>query len=280
MKASELKDEIAGFAPTALVHMAARTDCVEDTTVEEGYAVNAIGTRNVLDAVRATPSISRVIIVSTQYVAGPGRLPDGDEDYFPHTVYGQSKVITEQLTRKAGLNCAWTIIRPTNVWGPWHFRYSREALRVIKKGFYFHPNGPPVVCSYAYVGNVVWQIEQILKAEVGLVNQQVYYVGDKPVEMANWVDAFSMALRGRHIRRVPLWLLRGVGFAGDVLKIAGVRFPLTSSRLKSMTRDYVTPMDKTFEVFGEPPFDLHQGVAETVKWLQVHCGYSGYPKRF
>jgi nucleoside-diphosphate-sugar epimerase len=248
--------------------MAARAECDETTTVEEGYSVNTIGTKNVLDAIRKTPSIERAIIVSTQYVYGPGRLPENDEDYFPHTVYGQSKVITEQLTRAADLNCVWTLVRPTNIWGPWHFRYQREAWRVIQKGFYLHPAGTPVVRSYGYVGNIVWQMEQILKAPAEKVDRQVFYVGDRPIDIYEWVDGFSMALRGQHARKVPRFILRMIGLVGDIAGWIGIKFPLTSSRVRSMTQDYLTPMDKTFDTFGDPPFPLQQGVDESVKWLE------------
>ncbi|MFC1468042.1 NAD-dependent epimerase/dehydratase family protein [Verrucomicrobiota bacterium] len=267
MNSEELEAVFAEFVPTHVVHMAARAECDENTTVEEGYAVNTVGTENVLNAIKKTPSIERAIIVSTQYVCGPGHLPENDEDYFPHTVYGQSKVITEQLTRKAGLDCVWTFVRPTNIWGPWHFRYRQEAWRVIKKGFYLHPAGEPVVRSYGYVGNIVWQIEQVLNAPADRVNRQVFYVGDKPVDIYKWVDAFSMALRNKHARKVPRFILRVIGLTGDILGLVGMKFPLTSSRVTSMTQDYRTPMDKTFEVLGEPPFTLEQGVIETVEWL-------------
>jgi nucleoside-diphosphate-sugar epimerase len=267
MQPDQLEAAFAEFQPTHVVHMAARAECDENTTVEEGYSVNTIGTENVLNAIKKTPSIDRVIIVSTQYVCGSGRLPENDEDYFPHTVYGQSKVITEQLTRQADLNCVWTMVRPTNIWGPWHLRYQQEAWRVIKKGFYLHPAGAPVVRSYGYVGNIVWQMEQILKAPAEKVDRQVFYVGDRPVDIYEWVDAFSMALRGQHARKVPRFILAPIGVAGDVLGKLGITFPLTSSRFKNMISDYLTPMDKTFEVLGEPPFSLQNGVKQSVEWL-------------
>lgn len=263
-----LASAFAKFSPTHVVHMAARAECDENTTVEKGYAVNTTGAQNVLEAIRGTPSVERVIIVSTQYVCGPGRLPETDEDYFPHTVYGQSKVITEQLTRKANLSCIWTLIRPTNIWGPWHFRYRQEAWRVIKKGFYLHPAGTPVVRSYGYVGNIIWQMEQILNAPAEKVDRQVFYVGDRPIDIYEWVDAFSMALRGHHARKVPRQVLRLIGFIGDFTRLLDVKFPLTSSRVKSMTQDYLTPMDKTFYILGSPPFSLQDGVGKTVQWLK------------
>jgi nucleoside-diphosphate-sugar epimerase len=270
MNPAELESAFAAFAPTHVVHMAARAECDETTTVEAGYSVNTDGTQNVLNAIKKTPSIERVIIISTQYVCGPGRLPESDTDYFPHTVYGQSKVITEQLTRAADLNCVWTLVRPTNIWGPWHLRYRREAWRVINKGMYMHPGGRPVVRSYGYVGNIVWQMDQIFKADKNTVDRQVFYVGDRPIDIYDWVDAFSMALRGQHARRVPRFVLAPIGRVGDLCEKCGKTFPLTSSRFNNMISDYLTPMEKTFDTFGEPPFSLTQGVDQTVLWLKDH----------
>jgi nucleoside-diphosphate-sugar epimerase len=268
MNPAELEAVFAEFLPTHVVHMAGRAECDECTTVEEGYAVNTTGTKNVLNAIRNTPSIERVIIVSSQYVAGPSRLPEHDEDYFPVTIYGQSKVITEQLTRKANLGCVWTLVRPTNIWGPWHMRYRREVWRVIDIGMYMHPGWKPVVRAYGYVGNIVWQMDQILKAPKETVDRQVFYLGDRPDDIYEWVNTFSIALIGKSARRIPRYVLAPVGRIGDLLTKRGKTFPLTSSRFESMTSDYHTSMDKTFEAFGDPPFSLQQGVKETVNWLE------------
>lgn len=259
----------AEFRPTHVVHMAARTDCDEDTTVEEGYAVNTVGTKNVLSAIRNTRSIDRAIVVSTQYVAGPSRLPEHDQDYFPHTIYGESKVVTEQLVRAADLGCSWTIVRPTNIWGPWHMRYRREAWKVIKKGLYVHPGRKPVVRSYGYVGNVVWQMAQIMDAPEVLVDQHVFYVGDRPDDIYKWVNAFSLALTGRSAKRIPRSVVASIGWIGDLLGKYGKAFPLTSSRFQNMTSDYLVPVDKTFEVFGDPPYSLQHAVDETITWLEL-----------
>ena len=264
---------MAAFSPDAVFHLAARADCDENTTVEKGYRANTDGTANVLAAIKATPSVRRAIIVSSQYVAGPARLPAGDEDYFPHTVYGQSKVITEQLTRKADLACCWTLVRPTNVWGPWHWRYPQEFWRIAAKGIYFHPGGAPVRRCYAYVGNVVWQMLRVLELPEEKVNRQTFYVGDEVDDIYGWANGFCLALCGRPAPKIPRLLLRAIALAGDAITaIRGKPFYLTSSRYRSMTSDYPTPMDKTFEVIGKGPFTLQQGIDETVKWLRVHGG--------
>lgn len=269
MNPEELEAIFAAFQPTHVVHMAARAECDENTTVEAGYAVNTVGTENVLNAIKKTSSIERVIIVSTQYVAGPSRLPEHDEDYFPVTVYGQSKVITEQLTREANLDCIWTMVRPTNIWGPWHLRYRQEAWGVINRGLYLHPGGKPVIRSYGYVGNIVWQMDRIFNAPKDVIDRQVFYVGDKPIDIYAWVDGFSRALRNKKAIKVPRFILMPIGWIGDLFTRAGKSFPLTTSRFRNMTSDYLTPMDRTFDTFGEPPYALKQSIEQTVQWLNL-----------
>ncbi|MGH8101866.1 MAG: NAD-dependent epimerase/dehydratase family protein, partial [Chthoniobacterales bacterium] len=70
------------FQPDRVLHLAARAECDEKTTVEKGYRANTEGTRNVLEAIRATPSVQRVIITSSQFVCAPGRLPKSNTDFF------------------------------------------------------------------------------------------------------------------------------------------------------------------------------------------------------
>ena len=264
-----LQGAFKDFRPDQVIHLAARAECDETTTVEKGYRVNVEGTQNVLDAIKATPSVQRVIITSSQFVCAPGRLPQHDEDYFPETVYGQSKVITEQLTRKAGLSCCWTIVRPTNIWGPWHLRYQREFWRVVQRGLYVHPGRQPVVRSYGYVKNIVHQMQRILESTPEEVSGQTFYLGDRPADLYQWVNGFSRALAGHDARVVPRSLMRGLALLGDIPAfLTGKPFLINSSRFRSMITDYETPMERTFELFGENPYTLEEGIAETVAWLR------------
>src|SRR5262249_14088884 len=156
------------------------------------------------------------------------------------TVYGQSKGITEQLTREAHLTCTWTIVRPTNIWGPWHQRYQKEFWRVVAKGWYSHPGCSPVVRCYGYVGNVLQQVRRMLDEPPAHVNGQVFYAGDPLGDIARWANAFSLALRGHKIRKVPRPILAAAGLVGDAIsRMIGRPFYITSSRYHSMTSDYL-----------------------------------------
>ena len=274
LDADALRAAMTEFAPDRVMHLAARTEMDEATTAETGFRANTQGTRNFLAAVQATPSVRRMLMCSSQFVCKPGRLPSHDEDYFPATVYGQSKVITEQETRRADLACEWVIVRPTNIWGPWHPRYPQEFWRIARKGLYVHPGGKPVVRCYGYVGNVADQMVSLMEQPAEKIDRQTFYVGDPAADIYLWADAFCHALNGKPARKVPRPILRAAGLAGDVITtLTGKPFYITSSRYRSMVTDYVTPMEKTYTVLGAPRISLEQGVAETVAWLRTQPGF-------
>jgi GlcNAc-P-P-Und epimerase len=273
LDAGALAAALHQIQPDTVIHLAGRTDCDESTTVEAGYRANTEGTQNLLDAIKATPSVQRAIITSSQFVCGPGYQPKDDLDFHPVTVYGQSKVLTEKATRAAGLACTWTLIRPTNIWGPWHQRYQREFWRVVSKGLYVHPGGAPVVRCYGFVGNILHQMRRILELPAEAVHEQVFYVGDFPGDIFHWVDGFSRALRGSPARRVPRPLLRALGLLGDAItQLTGKPFYLTSSRFRSMTSDYLVDMEKTFRVLGPPAISLEEGIRQSVEWYRQAPG--------
>jgi GlcNAc-P-P-Und epimerase len=258
---------LENFAPDHVIHLAARTDTSSE--VLQDYRVNTAGSSNVIDACARLETLQRFVLTSSQFVFGPYGLPTNDEDFRPHTVYGKSKQISEEHLRSSDLKACWTIVRPTNIWGPWHPRYADEFWSVLRRGLYIHPKGPDVYRSYGYVGTVADQVLAILKAPVKLVDHQVFYLGDPPMRLLDWVDGFSIAISGRPVRKVPQSCLRAVAFAGDCFEAAtGRRAPLTSSRFRSMTQSYLTPMEKTFAILGQPRRTLQEGIDETVSWLR------------
>lgn len=115
---------------------------------------------------------------------------------------------------------------------------------------------------------------RILELPPEIVNERVFYLGDASEDIYRWVNAFHMALRGVPARRVARPILRAIGLGGDVVSaLTGRPFPLTSSRYRSMTSAYPVDMNKTFQVLGEPPVSVEQGVQETVHWLRENRGW-------
>jgi nucleoside-diphosphate-sugar epimerase len=257
------------FAPDAVLHLAARTDTLSDDVND--YPMNMAGTDNVITAIRATQSVEHFIHTSTQYVAEAGADVTDPLSFSPFTAYGESKVASERSVRAMGDTPRWTIVRPTNIWGPRHPRYPVEFWRVLKRGLYVHPAGPPVVRTYGYVDNVATQYVAILNAPAETTAGATFYLGDLPIDIADWVDEFSVALRGHPARRVPLGVLKGIAAVGDLAKRVGYKNPpLSGTRLHSMTADYIVPTDATIERLGDTGVDLHEGVRRTVEWLNTH----------
>ncbi|HAV76440.1 MAG TPA: NAD(P)-dependent oxidoreductase [Anaerolineae bacterium] len=256
------------FQPTHVVHLAGKTDT--DSSELGDYDVNTTGTENILSCIKSVRTVERVIITSTQFVFAPPGVPEHDEHFNPIGAYGMSKAISEKATRSAGLNCVWTITRPTNIWGPWHARYAGEFWLVLKKRLYFHPGGSQVIRTYGYVKNVSHQMLQIFESKPHVVDKKVIYVGDPPIPLIDWANGFSLAITGRPVRVVPRWILRAIAIMGTALNAVGIKLPITLSRFRSMTEDYYTPMEATIAMFGAPKYSLEEGINETVDWLNYY----------
>lgn len=264
-----LTKQMLEFSPTHVIHLAAHAT-MEGRSLED-FKVNVYGTKNVLDAIHQTPSVKRVIITSTQHVRKPGSgLPKHDEDFAPLGLYGQSKVITEQLIRKADLHCTWIIIRPTTIWGPFHPFLPNGLWRYIAMGYYLHPSNDTVLRAYGYVKNTTWQILGLLQAPVEKVHGKVFYLADALMYQKEWVNAFSKALRGRHLRTVPKALLRALALFGDMLGVFGVGFPMHSERYRNLTTQNPVPIEPILDLLGLPPVRFDDAVAETVNWLKEY----------
>lgn len=269
LNSEEIHEAIVKYKPSIIIHLAARTDTLSIHL--DDYIDNTKGTENLLNSIKQVTTIERVIITSTQYVykCDNQQYPQSDTDYKPHTTYGQSKVITEELTHKADLNCTWTIIRPTNIWGPWHMRYPIELWKMIDKGLYVHPSKNEVIRTYGYVKNIVHQIEKIMTADVQLINKKMFYLGDLPVDSYQWLNTISMQLKQKKIRRIPTIIFTYVALIGDILIKLGVSVPIYSVRVKNMIEDYPAPTAKTINLFGVSHPDMKHNVNETIQWIKM-----------
>lgn len=254
------------FMPSHIVHLAARADT--DGMSLNDYEDNTLGTENIIKVCQNTSSVKKLIITSTQYVFRPGdRKPRHEVDFDPHTVYGMSKVLNELYIRYVNPSFEWLVIRPTNIWGPWHLRYRDQFLKSIYQGTYLHPSKTDVIKSYGFVGNVAEQIHQLLVRNDLPPDKKVYYVGDKPIELFSWVDSFSRHLKGKPVRVVNHRLIKNIALVGDILKGLNINFPLISSRYNNMVSNYITDMDDTFKYLGNSKYNLESGVKITLDWL-------------
>jgi GlcNAc-P-P-Und epimerase len=269
LDSAKLSQILRQTCPEAIVHLAARTD-LEETKSLEGYSANTQGVINLIQAIRGASGVKRAIFTSSQLVCRVGYLPRTMEDYCPSTLYGQSKVLTEQIVRESdGGVREWCLVRPTTVWGPFMSSHYQRMLRAIKKGRYFHVGTAKLLKSYSYAGNIAWQYRQILQSAAELIHRQTLYLADyEPLSLREYADELARSMGSPRIRTVPLWVARLLARGGDLLNAAGWRsFPFNTFRLNNILTEYVFDLHSTEQICGTLPFNWREGVRETTKWF-------------
>lgn len=264
---ANLSAAVREFAPQALVHLAAKADISAKNTWDDFASIHK-GTSNVLAVTEKAGTIRRFANVSTQLVIGPDYAPRSLLDFKPYTLYGHAKAYAEAELLQWQASVPWLTFRPANIWGPYHPTFAAEIWRHIQSRTYLHPSGKAVLRSYGYVDNLAHQLLELLFAEPGHTNRQVFYGADSVLDSALWVDAFSVALTGRAARRIPARLLRTFGIAGDLVSLMGINTPINSGRAMRMTTDYPVPTETTLQISGPPSVKLEEGVLATVEWLK------------
>jgi len=262
-----LREAVGSFAPDAVIHLAARCDLDGETLAD--YEANVGGVRNLCRAVHATPSIRRAVYTSSQLVCRVGQVPTDDREYCPDTVYGESKVRTEEIVREedgGGVN--WCLTRPTTVWGPHMGEHYRSLLRYIQNGRYFHSGNGRLLKSYSYAENIAYQYSRLVHASNADVGGKVFYLADyEPLSLRDYVNALADAMGVRRPPTLPLPVARGIAIIGDMLNAAGLSFPFNRFRLRNILTEYVFDLHRTRAVCGELPVSFEQGVEATARWF-------------
>lgn len=255
------------FKPTHVIHLAAKASLDGDTI--DDFPDNVIGTKNVVDCVNQTHQIIRFVHISTQYVVTPGLFPESDDFLQPYTAYGESKAEGERIVRK---RCSkpWIILRPTNIWGPWHPNFPNEMWPYLQKRYYFHPGFSLIKKHYGYVKNAVSQIATLgLDCKAEDVCGKVFYITDPPIDSATWLNGFSLRLSGKPMRRIPKSAWHLLALMGDVLIAMGIRFPISSERFFRLTVNEAIPFERTLALTGPPFVSLDEGIRRSVDWFKL-----------
>jgi nucleoside-diphosphate-sugar epimerase len=265
-----LARQVRDLQPELFFHLAARTD-LDEKHDPAGYAANITGVDNVLSAVEGLSSLQRLIVTSTQLVAPLGYRTTHDQDYRPDTVYGQSKVATEVLTRLWDKPpCPWTLVRPTSIWGPGFEVPYRLFFLALARGRYVHPGRADPRRSFGFAGNVVYEYVKLSQAPQESVAGRTFYLTDyEPVRVREWAEVITREMGINPPRQIPLGVLRIAARAGDVAAKLGWKSPpLTSFRLRNMLTGSVSDSTNLQAVVGPLPYTLEEGVRMTVKWLR------------
>ncbi|GHT43915.1 NDP-sugar dehydratase or epimerase [Bacteroidia bacterium] len=263
-----LEKTLIEFNPEYIIHLAAQTDF--DGKTLEYYDANYIGTKNVLDAGKKCHNLKRLIFTSSQGVC-KGKIPDNDDEYIIVHPYGESKKQAELIVKNDKIiPYEWLIVRPTSIWGAWFGVPYRNFFDLLITKRYFHIGHQSGTKTYGYVGNTVYQLDELLFADKSIVQGKIFYLGDMPpYSIEEWANEIANELNIK-IRRCPLFVLKLAAWVGDVLKIFKVHFPMTTYRLNNMTHNNIRDLSKIHQIAPNRPYTRIEGTKTTLKWLRVY----------
>jgi nucleoside-diphosphate-sugar epimerase len=261
-----VKIAITEFQPHYVIHLAARTDLNGNNLND--YKANTQGTSILIDSMSEVDSIKKVIFTSSMLVCKLGYTPKDDMDFAPTTIYGESKVLMENLIRDVDHHYEYAIVRPTSIWGPWFGTPYKDFFDMVIKNRYFNIGKNRVQKTYGFVGNTVQQINDILTKAP---NGSLFYLGDSPpLVINNWANTINKIIRKNNVRTLPMWFVTLLAKGGDILKKIHLPFPMTSFLFKNMTTDNIVNVENTIKMSEPKYIDEIEKINITLNWIKEY----------
>lgn len=241
--------------PNTIIDLAANAEVHENSTLND-YRMNFCTPDNIFKIFERNDglNVSRIIFTSSQYVIGPEHSGGNKLGYAPHTIYGISKVLLEQRALnlydkfiKQGTELL--IIRPTNVWGGRHPKYSNMWEKLLQKKLVIIPF-KEVLKSYCHISSLCSLFKKgAYNQDIKLTKDNfIIYGTDAPISQSDWVSLQVEGLKENGIsanyHKAPLWFLYLLSSFLEILaKIFKISNPLPQSRVDSMSYSYLVNLE-------------------------------------
>ncbi|KAK7310860.1 hypothetical protein RJT34_08626 [Clitoria ternatea] len=242
------------------------------------FSVNVGGLKNVLEAVKETRTVEKLIYTSSFFALGP---TDGgvaaDESQVHHekffcTEYEKSKVAADKIAMKAASEgVPIVLLYPGVIYGPGKVTAGNVVARMIVERFSgrlpgYIGNGNDRF-SFSHVEDVVeGQIAAMKKGEGG---NRYLLTG----ENASFKDVFDVAAVITDTRKpflsVPLWLIEAYGWLSVLFSRITGKLPLISPPTVYVLRHrWEYSCEKAKRELDYRPRTLREGLAEVLLWLK------------
>jgi nucleoside-diphosphate-sugar epimerase len=255
----------------AVVHLAGLTAA---RGREEFFAVNAGGTRGLVQAVReAGREVRRFIYVSSLAAAGPvprGKPVRDGQGSGPVSHYGASKRAGEDPVRE--LELEWTILRPPAVYGPRDREFLR-FFRAARRGLTAVFGDGSLELSLVYAADLAAAIVRCL--EVGPPRGVFYPTHVEVCTARELTERIARAVApGRRVRvlRVPRAAVRPLLWVtGSAARVAGRATVLSPDKAGELLAEAWTCSPGPLEerTGWRADTDLEAGLARTAEWYRA-----------
>jgi nucleoside-diphosphate-sugar epimerase len=245
-------------------------------TLAEYLAVNAEGTRRLLEALLAAGAAPRrFVYVSSLAAAGPARSPEPpDESAEPNPAddYGASKLAGERIVLEHAGRLPVTVVRPPAVYGPRDTNFLPLFRLAMRLGRVPVVGKPSKQAAFVYAADLAEGLR--LAAQTPEAVGRTYFIAGGIHNMSEVVQAVCLALNmpPRQLR-VPTLLARLIGEIGQI-KWAVTGRPQILSRRK--IRDMLHPWwtcswtRARRELGYREAVTLQEGMRLTAQWYIQH----------
>lgn len=262
--------EAASAGQDVIFHVAG---AVAARSEAEYLHANRDGTANLVAAAAAAGGAPRIVLVSSGAAGGPtppGHPATGAEPPRPVTMYGRSKLASEEAVRRGSL--PWVIVRPPTVYGPRDRDNLIKVFRMARLGIAPVFGRGTMEISAVYAPDLALAL--IAAAAGESVLGHTYYVNHPEVlTTGGLVRAVARAM-GRTVRTVgvPEWAGRAIlHLTGAAASLAGRATILNADKANEFFQAGWTgdPAPFTAATGWRAEHDLSAGLAETYDWYRA-----------
>lgn len=232
---------------------------------ETSWRVNVTGTER-LARIASQAGIRRFVYVSSIAVFSGTRTPDDTftEETQPQDIdslnqYAATKYRGEERVREvcARSGVAFTIIRPTNVYGPWSRPWFLQLVGAVR---WLPAAVGQMPVDVVYVDDVARALVQAARSMSAA--DQVFHIGHEPLLFSEFLARVGQ-IAHRRLRPLPPLADRWVRVLAD----RGYRFATGKRMSWSLIHPAAYPHDRAARLFGyEPQVKLDEGLALTAAW--------------
>lgn len=247
-----------------VIHLAGKAhDVTKTANPNEYYEVNFELTKKLYDAFLLSDAKKFIFISSVKAVADVvnGILTE-ESTPIPQTHYGKSKFLAEDYIRNQPLpeGKSVYILRPCMIHGPGNKGNLNLLYQFVARGIPYPLGAFENKRSFLSVENLCFVINQLILNDVTPGTYNV--ADDEPLSTNQVVKILGNAIQKKgRLWPLPIFLLKGIARAGDLLKL-----PLNSERLTKLTENYVVSNKKLKEALKtELPLSSVQGLSITAQ---------------
>lgn len=232
---------------------------------DEIWRVNALGTKNALDAARAAGA--RLVHFSSITVFGLGYPDRVGEDHPTEPTgipYADTKIAAEALVLAAHAagDAEVVVIRPGDVYGPRSDPWAVRPVELMKAGRFAIPDG---VLSPVYVDSLVDAV--LLAAASPAAAGRVFTVTDGPGVSNREFFSHYARLLGRRLVVLPRPAALALGAVGERLRLSD---DVNVLAMRYLARRGTYSNERARSVLGwSPAVEFEDGMARTCEWLRA-----------